>query len=104
MGAGELAGVGGGGWHEEAADKTQALHSQSGSQGMRWDPLSSVGSHVISCETASRGMLSQIRDRRAPAFSTHARSWLFTQTVGRCFLRIDSRTKRRQCLLEYTKF
>lgn len=28
MGAGEL-GVGvGGGWHEEAADKTQALHSQ----------------------------------------------------------------------------
>jgi len=48
------------------------------SQAMRWDPLSNVGSHVISCETTSRGMLSQIRDRRAPAFSTHARSWLLT--------------------------
>ena len=55
--------------------------NQSSSQAMRWDPLSNVGSQVISCETASRGMLSQIRDRRDPAFSTHAHSWLFTQSL-----------------------
>ena len=96
------AGGGAGQWEPLTKLKLCIQLSRAVSQAMRWDQLSNVRSHVISCET-DIGMLSQIGDRRAPAFSTLLRAIGFAM-LGRSFLRIDSRTKRRQCLLEYTKF
>ena len=95
-------GGGAGQWEPLTKLKLCIQLSRAVSQAMRWDQLSNVRSHVISCET-DIGMLSQIGDRRAPAFSTLLRAIGFAM-LGRSFLRIDSRTKRRECLLEYTKF
>ena len=93
----------------EAADKTQAcILTIVGSQAMTWDPLDQMAALISSHVNTDRhrDAITDSGPTGPGIFYTRAQLAFYScfSKFGRWFLRIDSRTKRRQCLLEYTKF